>query len=278
MRTAAFWGALILAWACVSCSSGPRPPEPGTPAFLWGAAKATYHSGDFRKTDENLSQLVQSDNEFTARARPWSAVVSAGLAQGYYDLAESYEAGARANRTNPTPFRKQVSGSRSMAGTAALEFAETLHAFLEKDSSPQVTLDCEYPTGSMAEPPDSLRVAKGMLIQDSARDQLEQAMLQRGVLMTMSLVVGAPDDAARTLDLFKAGQVTIPRATFVYGAARELHDLSALYAPARLDLPNKLQMLDQEALDALKTVPETKETKALTNRIKASMKKERPGT
>ena len=109
------------------------------PAFTWGAAKETYHSGDYRKASETLVQLIGTDNEFTARARPLAAVISAGLAQGYFDIAESYEAGARANRANPTPFRKQVSSARSLASAAALEFAETMHAFLEKDQQPNIT-------------------------------------------------------------------------------------------------------------------------------------------
>ncbi len=193
-------------------------------------------------------------------------------------MAESYEAGAKANRANPTPFRKQVSASRSFASAATLEFAQTMQYFLQKDNAPTVTLACEYPTGSMAEPPAMLRVAKGMLMQDSEKEQLETAMLQHGVLMTMSRMLGTPDDAAKTQELFKTGEASVPRATFVYGAAKSLYDLSALYAPARLDLPNRAQMIAQEALDALKTVPETKESKALANRIQAGLKKVKPAT
>ncbi|MGO9261084.1 MAG: hypothetical protein ACLQU1_32965 [Bryobacteraceae bacterium] len=279
MRTrVALWSALVLAWACASCSSGPRPPEPGTPAFIWGAAKETYHTGDFRKTSENLVQLIQTDNDFTARARPLAAVISAGLAQGYFDLAENYEAGARANRADPTPFRKQVSASRSLSSAAALEFAENIHAFLEKDKEPNVVLACEYPTGSMAEPAGIHKVAKGMLMQDSEKDLLETAMLQRGVVLAMSRFLGAPEDAAKTLELFKAGEPTVPRATFAYGTAKALYDLSALWGPQKLDLPNRLQMMCQEALDALHSVPETKETKALTAKIQATLKKSRPMT
>lgn len=274
----ALGSAAILAWACASCSSGPRPPEPGTPAFSWGAARETFHSGDFRKTKDTLIQLVGSDNEFAARARPLAAVLSAGLARGYYDMAESYEAGARANRANPTPFRKQVSTARSLAGAAMLEFAETMHGFLEKDTQPNVLLACEYPTGSMTEPPAMMRVAKGMPLQDSERDALETAMLQHGVAMTMSRMLGAPDDAAKTLELFKSGEPTVPRATFVFGAAKTMYDLSALWGPTRLDMPNRVQMLSQQALDALKTIPETKESKALVNRIQAGAKKQRSGT
>ena len=278
MRNAILGSVLILAWTCASCSSGPAPPEPGTPAFLWGAAKTTYHTGDFRKASESLVQLIQSDNQFTARARPLSAVLSAGLAQGYFDMAESYEDGARANRANPTPFRKQVSSSRSQASEATLEFAEAMQGFLAKDTETNVTLACEFPTGSMADPPGILRVAKGMLMQDSERDQLENAMLQHGVALTMSRFLGTPGDAAKMLELFKTGQATVPRATFLFGAAKTLHELSALYGPTRLDLPNRLQMMDQQALEALKAVPETKETKALANRIQAALKKSRPNT
>jgi hypothetical protein len=64
----------------------------------------------------------------------------------------------------------------------------------------------------------------------------------------------------------------------VYGTAKALYDLSALWGPQKLDLPNRLQMMCQEALDALHSVPETKETKALTAKIQASLKKSRPMT
>src|SRR5580765_4721885 len=126
--------------ATTSCSSGPQPPKPGAPAFVWNAAKAAYHSGDFVKTSELLQQLTRSDSEFTARARPWSIVVSAGLAQGYAETADAYEAGARANRANPTPFRKEVNQLRSRASAAAVEAAETVHLFLEKEKGPNVLL------------------------------------------------------------------------------------------------------------------------------------------
>jgi len=271
-------GVLALIWAGASCSSGPRPPEPGTPAFYWAAAKSTYATGDFRKTGENLSQLRGGVDEFASRARPLSVVVSAGLARGYFDLAESYEAGAKMNRANPTPFRKQTSNLRSMASSAVLDFAEGVRLLADKDKDPNLTLACQYPTGSMAEPPALRKIAGGATLQDAEKDLLETAMLQRGVVMTMSSLVGSPDDSARTLELFKAGEPSIPRATFLFGAAKALYDLSALYGPTRLDLPNRIQMLSQEALDTLQTIPENKDSKALAARIQASLKKLRPGT
>src|ERR1035437_2214362 len=95
-------GALGLVAAGTSCSSGPQPPQPGTPAFYWATAKETYRAGDFLKASENLQRILVSENEFTARARAWDTVISAGLTQGYIELADNWEAGARANRPNPT--------------------------------------------------------------------------------------------------------------------------------------------------------------------------------
>lgn len=267
------WGALAVMWACTSCATGPKPPAPGTPAFIWGAARQTYHSGDFRKTSENLMQLVRTESDFTAQARPWAAVVSAGLAQGYYDLAESYEKGARANRANPTPFRKQVSMLRSLSSAAALEFAEGVHLLLDKDKDAVIALAFEYPTGNMAEPPNLRKIETGMLMQESEAEQVLVAMLQRGVLRAVSRVVGTPDDAAKTLEIFKPGEPKVPRATFVYGVSKSLYDLSSLYVPTRLDQPGRLKLLCQQALEGLKGIPETKDTKALTTKIQAALKK-----
>src|SRR5690349_3766786 len=124
------WGLVAGLLTATSCSSGPEPAKPGTPAFFWNAAKSTYHSGDFVKTDENLQQILQSENEFTAQARPWAIVMSAGLAQGYLDTAEAFDAGAKMNRQNPTPFRKEASQLRTLASAAALEFTEGVHKFM----------------------------------------------------------------------------------------------------------------------------------------------------
>ena len=44
---------------------------------------------------------------------------------------------------------------------------------------------------------------------------------------------------------------------------------------AKLDLPNRLKLLSQEALKVLGAIPQTKETKALTDKIQARLKKAR---
>src|SRR5579871_4751371 len=85
------FGALALLVATTSCASGPKPPEPGTPAFFWGSAQESYRGGDMARTDEQLQKVLASDNEFSARARVWDIVISAGLAQGHSEMADVLE-------------------------------------------------------------------------------------------------------------------------------------------------------------------------------------------
>lgn len=259
--------------AGTSCSSGPQPPQPGTPAFYWAAAKETYRAGDFLKASENLQRILVSENEFTARARAWDTVISAGLTQGYIELADNWEAGARANRPNPTPFRKQVSALRSLASASAIQFTEDIHKVMEVDKDPNLLLAFAYPAGAAAPPAGLKRVAGGILVQDSERDLLQAAMLQRGVLLSVCGAVGSPDDAAAAQEKLKTGEFRVPRDTFLLAAAKSLQEQSELFTSTKLDQPNRLKLLSQEALKALGSIPQTKETKSLTDKIQARLKK-----
>jgi len=259
--------------ASASCSNKPAPPKPGTPGFYWAAAKTTFHNGDFVKTNESVVQLASTENEFTARARPWSIVTAAGIARGYAELADTYDAGAKANRANPTPFIKQASALRSAASAAAMEFAESAHQFMEKHKEPNVTLAFEFPTGSAAQPAGLKRISSGILIQDSERDMLLKSMLQRGVLLTTCEGLGSADDPAKGAEQLKTGEAQVPRATFLYAVAKALQAQADLFSPAKLDKPDRVQMLCEQGREALRAVPETKDSKALDAKFQGMLKK-----
>ena len=267
------FSALVLAIAATSCSTGPAPPKPGTPAFFWGAARDSYRSGDYQQTGAHLLEVLSTDNEFAARARPWQIVVAAGVARGFAEMADSYEAGGRLNRSNSMPFHKQVTALRSLASTAAMEYTQGAHAFMEKDKEPTVLLAFAFPAGSAAQPGAIRKVATGMLIQDSERDSMQMDMLQRGVLMSVCRAVGSPDDTARAQEMFKAGEVRVPREAFLLAIARELDAQSVLFSPNKMDQPGRFKVMAQEALEALQGVPETKQTKALAAKIQTALKK-----
>jgi hypothetical protein len=257
---------VVFSLIAAACSSGPQPPQPGTPGFYLASAKSTFAAGDFLKTSDNLSQLNNS-SEFAARTRPWSIVMSAGLAKGYMDLAENFEYGARANRTNPAPFRRQVSQLRSMAGNAAMQCAESTKKFLAENKADTVALEFPFPRGNSAEPVPLQRVAKGMMVPDAEIEDLTKTMVQRGVLMTTARMVGASDDVAKALDTFKSGDVKVARAVFLEATAKALVDQADLYTSTKLDQPDRVKLLCLQATDALQSIPATKDTKELLAKI-----------
>jgi hypothetical protein len=253
-----------------SCATGPQPPEPGTPAFIWDAAQKTLKSGDLVKTNDNLFELLQNDNDYTAKARIWQIVLSAGMAQGAEDLATAYAAGARLNKDHPQTFWKGLSQTRAQAGHSALDMATQIQTLLAKDKSPQIAMEFPFPPGSSIEPPALKTVQAGTIILEANADVLQTAMLERGLIQALCKLVGTPDDPNKAAELFKTPPVHVARETFLLAAAKILYDESAVFGSSQLDQPQRLKAMYDQALAALGQVPETGETKALSALIKSA--------
>jgi hypothetical protein len=264
-------GMLVLScFVLISCA-GSSGPEPGTPAFYWAAAKDTLATKDYVKTVEHLEKLTATDNEYTARARPWLLVMTSGMAKGYMDLAENFDAGARANKADPTDFRRHTNTYREQADHLAVEFVEVFGKFEQGKDDP-VPIAYPFPTGSAAPVMELTKAATGITLTPTEVDSAEKRAIDRDVLLEACAAAGAPDDVAKAGELLKAGTLQVPRAAFVTTMAGTLFDESKLYGPRGLDNPDRVKIFCNRALDALKTVPETKETKDLSTKIAKSLK------
>jgi hypothetical protein len=94
------------------------------------------------------------------------------------------------------------------------------------------------------------------------------------VLLETCRAAGAPDDAAKGLELFKNGNPQIPRATFLVAMANSLNEQSQLFALNKLADLSKMKVLTDLASEALKGAPESKQTQELMAKIeKLSAKK-----
>jgi hypothetical protein len=271
-RNAAFWGLIAANLILFSCS-GSNAPEPGTPAFYWTAAQSTYATGDYQKTVENLGNILSSQNDYVARAQPFMLLLTSGMAQGYIDLAESFDAGAHASHANATNFHRQVSTYQGAANTLALQFADAFSKFQSKDES--VTLAFGYPTGSPAEVPLLNKAAGGVWLSETEIETAQKRAIERAVLLAVCRAAGAKNDPAKAQDLLKTGEAKIPRGIFVEAMAAALFDESKLYAHNKLDQPDKMKVFCDRAQGALKTVPASKESEDLGKQIQAAMKKAR---
>jgi len=264
-------GTVLLATSILGSCGGGSAPRPGTPAFYWAAAKETFATRDYLKTIEHLENLTASDNEFTARGRPWLLIMTSGMARGYMDLADSFEAGARLNRSNPTDFRRHTNTYRGEANRLALEFVQVFDKF-QKGKDDPVPLALPFPTGSAAPAMQLSKASTGILLQPAEIDTAERSTIEREVLLATCAAAGAPDDPAKTQELLKPGTFQVPRAVFVTAMAGSLFDASQLYSFRKIGDPDKQKIFCNRALDALKTVPETKQTKELSTKITKSLK------
>jgi hypothetical protein len=187
------------------------------------------------------------------------------------DLAESFDAGAHANKENPAEFRRHTNTYRGEADRLAVECVEVFGKFQQGKDDP-VPIAYPFPTGSAAQVAQLGRVAAGILVAPTEIETAEKRALERAVLLQASAMAGAPDDVAKAQDLLKAGTLTVPRAAFLTVMANTLFDESKLYGSRQADKPDRLKIFCNRALDALKTVPETKQTKDLGAKIAKSLK------
>ncbi|MFN0170033.1 MAG: hypothetical protein ACKV22_26715 [Bryobacteraceae bacterium] len=269
MKFAPIVSAVLLA---AGCSNAPPPPAKGTPAFSWGAAKENQAAGDYAKTVEHLGLVTKTDNEFSGKARPWHLVLTAGLTEGYMELGETFEYGARANKANPSQFRRRTSDYRSMASRTALQFFEAFTAFEKKLQEDQVPVYFGELRGSTLQPPALTRIANGETLPDSQIETVQKAVLERGILLAAGRMVDS-DDPSRTRELLKGENARVPRATFLKGAAETLYKISDLFGPRKLDLPDRRQFFLKQALSSVSALEETKELKEFKKKIDADLKK-----
>jgi hypothetical protein len=255
-----------------SCAPKTDALKPGTPGFYWSAAKQTYAAGDYAKTTEHLDNLLTSENEYSARALPWSLVLDAGMSAGYMDLADAYEEGGRMNKTDPSSFRRLVSQYRANAGRLSLQVAER-YGQIEKQAGDAIPLAFSYPRGSAGEVPQLSKVGKGMMLPPAEVEAVQKRTLERGILLAAGDIVGAPNDTAKAQQAYAAPEPKAPRAAFEMAMANTLLKNAMLYTRDKLDDPKKLQILAERAQTALKAVPESKDTKALDAKIQSALKK-----
>ncbi len=264
-------GALLLTASCGS--KGPEPPKPGTPPFIWAIAQDSLKAGDLIKANESLEQLVRGKSEFAVRAAPLKLVVGAGMARGYMELADKFDTGAKANRNNPTPFRKQTGLLRTQARAIAMQTLESVHQYLTPSKDEKITFASPFPAGSTEEVAALKKVTSGLVLQDSEIDKLTKETLQRHVILVLSRAAGFPKDVEKAKALFTGPETQLPREKFVLAIATSLNEISDLFTSKQLDEPDRLKMTCDQALEVLGTIPQSKERKDLTDKVQKQLKK-----
>jgi hypothetical protein len=241
-------GLLVLLGVLSSCS-GPAPTA-GSAEFYWNAAKETYASGDYLKTLDDLDHLMENHSEYTARAIPWSLVLTAGMATGYMEMADYYMAGARANKSQALTFRRKASDYKTMASPLALRFAQNVEKMAQLPAG-AVPLGFPIPKGNAVLPELFSRLEGGEMPSASDADTAQTLAIERNVLLAACEAVGAPNDMAKAEDIL-IHVSTASHVTFRRAVSQMLENLSTLYSRNQLDEPEKLAILHQRAETVLR--------------------------
>ncbi len=263
---------LALLALVISCESGPRPPAQGTPEWHWQNAETTWQSGDLPKTADNLGQVISAGGPLAARALPWRLVLTAGLASGYMDIADALEQGGRANQAAATEFRRLMNNYRTMANRQVGAFYETNTAMKQADPAGPIPLAFSFPTGSALPVAELNRAREGAPVSEAEISAAERRVLQRAVLLKTSVAVGAEEDTAKAQQVFNAEDPTVPKDTFMLGTAKMLQEITGYYGPYKLDRPDRLKLFGEQALEILKSLPESDESKELVAEIEKEIK------
>lgn len=241
--------AVAALFTLASCSAtAPQKTASGarTPEFYWSAAAETWSAGNYSKTADHLERLIEKDNPLAAKAVPWYLVVTSGMVRGYTELADRYARGASFNRTNARPLQQRAAQYRAAAAKIALRFAQESER-LQHIPLGKIHLPFPMPKGSAAEPPLLTRVGSGMDLTPADRDSAEAVAIQRGVLMTVCLVAGAPNDTAKTREILSRPTPDTTREAFAGALAQLLKTESGLFARDKLDDPDKLAAFQKRA-------------------------------
>jgi hypothetical protein len=264
--------ALVSSFAILYSCSGPSAPEPGSPGFFWNAARGAWDAGDYAATADHLDDLLAKDEgEYSPRALPWALVVTSGMTDGYMEAADAYQKGVKANKAGAEPLRREMVRYHDSATRLILRFADKFESFnkLNLDSVP---LAFSFPKGSSAAVPTLLTASTGNMPAASMVEGALTQTLQRNVILAASAAVGCPNDPAKAAQLFAAADAKVPRATFQLAMANSLFSMAEMFGKDKLDDTDKREKLCERAQKALKGVPESQDTKELTDKIAAAMK------
>ncbi|MCC7176460.1 MAG: hypothetical protein IT159_14805 [Bryobacterales bacterium] len=263
-------GSLPLLLSLASCS--PKGPAPNTPAFYWQAARETFAAADYLKTTEHLRRVIRSENEFTQRALPWRLVVSSAIAQANIDLADDCQAGLRADPQSETAMRLALMKYRREAETRSLEFAESFIMFRKAYEGQTVNLEFPFPALKTADILERGKVQGGALPSAEVMATVEKRMIERAIAESAAAAAGAPGDIAKGRLAFESGRAETPRETFMGAMLQSLYKQTALFGREAMGKPDRVAILAEQGVEALKTMENTKENQALAGKFKELLK------
>jgi hypothetical protein len=256
---------LLLSAFFAGCGSDtkPKPPQPGTPAFNWAAAKQAYQKGDYVKANTLLMQLSQGKSEFAEQARPLALMTSISMASSYMELSEKFAEGAKRTRGKAAPFMRSTGIYKSQATASSMQFLEEARRFIAANKDKDVTMPLGAPAAAEGDPPQYKKITSGQGVPESEIPGVEKMLITKNLSKNLTAA-----------GVTTAGEATAPGPKFLLVVAKGLFNVSDMFGPKKLLQPNRLiEAAHEGALEALALVKDSKEARELEKKVKAAKKK-----
>ncbi len=264
IRSAALTTLLLSAFfAGCSSETKPKPPQPGSPAFNWAAAKQAFEKGDYVKANTLLMQLSQGKSEFAEQARPLALMTSISMAGSYMELSEKFAEGAKRTRGKAAPFMRSTSVYKAQATASSMQFLEEARRFIAANKDKEVTLPLGAPAAEEGDPPQYKKITSGQGVPESEIPGVEKMLITKSLSKNLT-AAGAT----------AAGEAKVAGPKFLLVVAKGLFNVSEMFGPKKLLQPNRMiEAAHEGALEALALVKDNKEARDLEKKVTAAKKK-----
>ena len=257
-------GLIALAFlAFVGCSGGGTSgPQMGTAEWYWQAAQENFVKSDYRKTQEHLERVVDSDNPQKQQAAVWRTVVLAGLVRGYKELGDVYAEVARKQPPRAGQLQNSIQQYRRDARQFAIALTESMGTVRKLVAEgDKVPLDFAFPTGSSTPSAALASLKSGQSPPENQLMDAERETLQWGMILQTADMVGAKEEVNRARTMFETRPVEVSKTDFFLSLGQSMYSFSDLFGQKSLNEPKIRKVMLQVALDCLTPVLEAQDAK-----------------
>lgn len=225
-----------LALAGLVACGGPSGPPQGSPEWYYQAAVDNFAIPDYVKTVEQLGEATKGEGELGAKATLWKAVLNAGLARGYHELAQTFVKGVEANEDREAEFRNHIDGYRRRTKVNAVDFAESAGAIQKLiGASTSVAFDFPLPRGNGSVSPLLASVEGGNPA--TQVPAMEDQTLTRGIFSVIAELTGGGTEYSKLIDEAAAGGIEATPDEMSFGVAQLLLEVGMMFDRAGLNDP-----------------------------------------
>ena len=225
----------VLVACMVLCVLAACTPLPEGYQF-WTQVNREYESRDYKDTLNYLNDVLQTENDYNARAIALKVIILGGMTRSGLAIEEACDKGtARVAAWDEGPFKTCIEQFRWQARTRVLDLIDALGEF-EQVMAGAAVVPLDFPVPEASSRPSSMlgRAEAGALPPEKAFESSVALVVDHHIFLQVSDMVGE-EDAAAVVTMFETRPVEVSKEAFLIGVAKTLLAAAAVFDKDRLD-------------------------------------------